>query len=451
MGTAATPLQQKAPVGDLASRDAQPRKEGFSSAVSQQAAARGAEGTSRLAGASAPATVASAGNPNPYAPDGYVSGVSSGSLVATKVNIGVFSISPSLNPADKDASVFVSVPRASHPNLLRLGIPGTDGGVGTYNFAKKRVELGYGAAGVIDVGATKILGFVNARGQSDLVDANGNLKPHATGVISGNVGFAFQLNRPAAAALTAAGGALAATPLAEIAPAVLGAGRLAAGSEAIANAWAGAGYRVELHVKDGALEGIYYKGQKIVDLEAFLRSAFEGRQRYKPPVEPNLGFSSIANLNYTTQLIFGTSPWDLARTSGGSNHGNGAVAVANQWRTVISDYGMPILSKLPPDVQLTVIRGPSNNAEAGKAVDAILKATAEEDNGRFGQVLEKLVNSYDLDFGTGGVAFFNNPPLGLPKPRPNDYDFVRSVFQGDYRYPTDNPPPPEPGGSRPRL
>lgn len=386
--------------------------------------------------------IAQASNPSPLRPGAWIYGVATGSMVPPGWSGGVFITSPTGNPfnfSEQDGnSIFVS------KNLVTGRInPATAfarGAVGTYNPATNQLELGYGGSIKVNVAGTPVIGFLNARA---------NPPANFTGTVSANFGIAASVDQAAAGALSGAAGLTAMIPTPQTAGAAAGlakASGILRGIGQAANGYAGVGYRVELRFEQGDLKGIYYQGRRIVDLEAFMSDALSGNQRYRPPVIPNMGIPAIASFNYTNQLIFGTSPWDLAAGSGGQNHGNSSVAVANDWRGAIQTYGMRYLQRLPENARGIVLQGgPRSMAEAGAAANAILAAATPDDALAFAS---RLQNRYDLDFGVPYVKALNGF-ASQGAARPGDYQFVRNVFQGNYRYPADNPAPStRPGGFR---
>lgn len=414
----------------------------------QVAVATGAPGRTggdgQLSGVDGTSAIAQArGNPNPIAPDGYFLGAGAGALVPDGWRGGAFVIMPPGNsPLDfttEDGTppntIFVSknLARGNVGDLFKYARQG----VGTYNTTTGELELGYGGSIVVNgPGNVPILGFLNARA---------NPPENFTGTISANFGVGFSLDQSAALALSGIGAAASTVPVPQVQAGARGAQAVAGflrGLGQVGNAYAGVGYRVELRFREGQLDGIYYKGQRIVDLEQFMRDSVAGANRYRPPVIPNGGSPVIANFNYTNQLIFGTSPWDLAATSGGSNHGNGAVGVANSWRQTIQAYGQRYYDQLPDDVRQTVVLGPRSMADAGRAVNALLAVASDGDAGL---IMQGLENRYDLDFGVPGVKL-GNQLRNNPANRPGDYGFVRNAFEGDYRWPVDNPNRPATGG-----
>lgn len=386
--------------------------------------------------------IAQASNPHPLQPGAWVYGVATGPMVPPGWSGGVFITSPSGNPLnfseENGNSIFVS----KNVTTGRIN-PATAfgrGGVGTYNPVTNQLELGYGGTIKVNIAGTPVIGFLNARA---------NPPENFTGSISANFGIAASVDQAAAGALSGMAGLAAAIPTPQTAGAAAGLAKASAilrGIGQAANGYAGIGYRVELRFNEGNLQGIYYQGRPIVDIEAFMQDALKGNERYKPPVIPNNGVPEIANLNYTNQLIFGTSPWDLAATSDGLNNGNPSVAVANDWRGAIQSYGMRYLQQLPDDARRTVLLGgPRSMSEAGAAVNAILAVASPDDATA---IASRLANRYDLDFGVPLVKAFNEVQNGLSQ-RPGDYQFVRNVFQGNYRDPLDNPAPrPNSGGFR---
>ena len=364
-----------------------------------------------------------AGNPSPLKPDGFFYGVSTGSAVPRNWSIGAYAVTPDGNPLHS-SSLYVTKGASFFPKGV--------GNVNIYNFKTKNFETGIGFSFPFEFAGVPAVGYVNART---------NVPKNFTGLVSGNAGFVVSVNTLAAKGLQAAGIALA-NPAAGIgtegASEVAGGSTFAAGIALeqvgkFANLQAGIGYSVQLRYKEGKLDGIYYKGKQIVDLGQFGRDALAGIHRYKPDVGPNLGDKATANHSNTVQLVFGTSPWDLARTSKGLNNGTSAVAIANQWSSVVQGAGARYSLLLPPDIRTIVAVGPRSNAEAAKAINAILAVASPSEAG---SITKALANRYDIDLGVPAVKFSNNLKNSLLQ-RPADYDFVRGAFQGAFRDPSD--------------
>ncbi len=373
-------------------------------------------------------TVALGSLPKLGTPDAYAYGVLPGPLVPLPLKMGGFVLSPTGNPLDfstEDGTpsncIFVAKPVVA--GRINADVVFSRGGVGTYNPQTGTLELGYGGLGVTKIGGIPVVAWLNTRS---------NVPDGFTGTISANLGVAFSVDQAAATAMAGA---------APLAAAVPGGGRAAVGMGKAASllrsmgqagsGYIGAGYRVELRFKDGALDGIYYKGQK-VELQEFAQSALASKE-FRPAVVPNSGDPKVANYNAINQMIFGSSPWDLAAASGGKNHGNGALDVANAWRGVIQEFGTAYMSRLPADVQAIVIAGPRSMNDAGQAANALLSVASPADQEK---ILARLQNRYGLNFGVPAVAALNGTGAGLIG-KPGDYDFVRNVFQGAYRNQSD--------------
>lgn len=403
--------------------------------------AGGVDGTTSVGGTNP--IVASNGRPL-WLPDAAVIGVTTGPAVPPDWRGGAFIISPTGNLADwttEDGDptniIFLS------KNIVQG--PGPDwmaafsrGAVGTWNPETRAIELGYGGVVAFRPGGVPIAGFLNIRG---------NVPENFTGTISANFGVIASLDQAAARALGGLAAMLAKIPHPKSAAVAAGLAQASAFLTAVGqggNVMAGAAERVEARFENGQLVGLYSGGRRIVDIEQFMLDVI-ANERYSPPVIPNNGDPAIANYNYTVQMIFGSSPWDLAATSGGLNHGNGAIAVANAWRDTIQAYGRRYYDQLPDDVQRIVLFGPQSMSEAGRAVNALLAVASDGDAGL---IVDALENRYGLDFGVPAVKFSNElNERVFGQTRPGDYEFVRNVFEGDYRYPLDNPDAtwPEPG------
>jgi hypothetical protein len=382
-------------------------------------------------------TVANNSAPNPLMPDVWAYGIGTGAGIPQPFKGSVWILSPTGNPLDFSSAdgspsntIFAAKPLSKVHQLTPTNIF-MHGGVATWNPERNYWEIGIGGTFGINAGGVPIVAWINARGgERDF--------RNFTGTISANFGAAISVDQAAAKALAGLAFVSAAIPTP---PTTAAAGGLAKASAALtaggqgANVFAGGGYRVEVKITNGKIDGIYYKGQKIPDLNQFALDIARNSRRYSPPVIPNQGIPAIANYNSTVQQIFGTSPWDLATVSGGKNHGNGAVAVANAWRSTIQTYGQQYYNQLPNAIKSIVVFGPRSMSDAGAAVNAILSVA---DPQTANQIVSRLENRYNLDFGVPAVKVANEFDI-IQEPRPGDYEFVRNVFEGDYRYFEDNP------------
>ncbi len=398
-------------------------------------------------GATTEIAQAGRGNPNPLAPDAFFYGAATGPIVPPNWRGGAFITMPSGNgpfdftTQDGTPSNVIFVSKNVVSGTFNPAVAFSRSGVGTYNPETRQLELGYGGTIAAKAFGTPVIVFANARA---------NPPENFTGTISGNVGIGFSVDQAAAGAL---GGMARAARTIPHPKGQAAAGGLQATSDILrgvgqgANGYLGAGYRVEFKFVNGQFDGMYYKGQKIVDLEKFAQDAVSTADRYKPPVIPNNGSPAIANLNYTNQLAFGTSPWDLGATSGGKNHGNGAVAAANAVYSLGQQSGV-----LAPGQRITSM------AQAGQILDEVITQRGFPDINKmvagdpgelaYAGTLNTLAK-YDLDFGSiMAKTYFGLAPA---TERPGDYAFVRNTFEGDYRHWGDNPAVPPGGNSRPRL
>jgi hypothetical protein len=182
-------------------------------------------------------------------------------------------LSPSGNPLNFSETggnvFFVSMPtKYGGMSFGRFGSL-VQGGVATYNPATKDFEAGWGGTfGIKLPGNIRAAAWLNIRA-NDLPPGFGT---HYTGRISGNIGGAISALDGAARILEVAGAGAAVIPGGQ--PVAAGLFRGAAGLEALGkyvNGFAGAGWRVEFQFKNGTLDGIYYHGKEIVDLQGFVK------------------------------------------------------------------------------------------------------------------------------------------------------------------------------------
>lgn len=330
-------------------------------------------------------------------------------------------------------------------------------------------EAGVGLTWKVPTPAGDLLMFANVRQDGATV---GNLldniqgKGQGTFTASVNIGAAYSVSDGAALALSNS-----AAPGSGIVTA-------AALELAGADAWVGVGYRGTATFENGQLKSINISG---VDIPAEQFGQFFGaavqQQRNSPTLIPNMGSNPIASLNDDIQLAFGQSPWDVGfsaqkRDTAGAleirngstdvrNHGNHVTAVTEPVYELGVKYGA-----LAPGQRIT------GNAQAGQVIDQVLDRALANDqsnkaSGRntteYLNAFNRLMNPYNLSFGSsqlqnayqqfsssgasqsltnGSRALQGLPPLPVEgqTPRPQDYQQVRDIFQGELRWPADNPP-----------
>jgi hypothetical protein len=263
----------------------------------------------------------------------------------------------------------------------------------------------------------------------------------------------------------------------------VGAGLDAAGVDA----WLGLAWTGSATIKDGQLKSINISG---VEIPAAQIGQVLGGQlqqaRNSPPVMPNGGDPRMASLNDDVQMAFGQSPWDVGFSAlkrdakgvlevrGGTvnvlNHGNRAVAVAEP----VYELGVKYKA-------LGVGERIRNNAHAGEVVEKVLSRALAQDksnkaNGQettlYLQALNAFMNPYQLNHGSSQLKnahdFYESSPgnqlitnasravQGLPplpssalgQGKPTDFNQVRDIFSGQYRWKPDlgTPPLPTPRG-----
>ncbi|MEM8952114.1 MAG: hypothetical protein AAGA21_22475 [Pseudomonadota bacterium] len=399
--------------------------------------AAGADGIEGADGANLAQNSGGGINWSSITPGAMVYGVSTGRNLSPDNPVGVFGITPFGNLSN--TSLFVSNPGTAAGSFKV-------GGVGTWTPGNdNQLEPGFGGVTRIRLADGTPLPdaafFANGR-------LGGPIPP--TGDVSASVNFGVLVSADQLVAKGLVNSAIALAPAAVVEPTPAGegiAGTLAAAGLGLEQAgrlgsgWVGVGYRGEARWSDGQFQGIFFNGQK-VDPTALLQDFMSEPTRYSPPVIPNGGNSTIAAFNYDSQLLFGSSPWDLGFSSGGLNHGNGPVAVANQFYSVFRDHG--VLNRFEP------IR---DNAHARELMTDLRSRYSDRPD-TLNAAFDRLVNRYDLDFGDPVLKFSNSVDDILGAEKPGDYQYTRDVFEGDYRYYQDNPvfnPANDSGGFNLRL
>lgn len=198
------------------------------------------------------------------------------------------------------------------------------------------------------------------------------------------------------------------------------------------NLWAGVGYRAQATFENGQLSSLKIGGVDvpIEKLGEFLANQVEA-QRKSPTLPPNFGSNEIASINDTTLAIYGQSPWDIGASAATFGKG-GAYDVKN--------HGNAVTAVTEPIYELGVREGViapgqriKSNAEAGSIINTVLNRIAEREGAgseAYGKAVERLSNPYDLTFGSLTLEALK--PITFEQ-KPADYDFVRSVFEGEFR------------------
>jgi hypothetical protein len=368
-----------------------------------------------------------------------------------------------------DAVVFGETHKVSP--LLRggnFGLVSTQNGQVSY-FGAKGDEAGVGLSWKVPKPAGDILMFANARQDAatggNVIDAmQGKVQGSVT--VSVNIGAAYSVSDGAALLLsnTAAPGS--------------GIVAAAALEMAGADAWLGVGYRGSATFENGALKSLNISGVEIRP-EDFAR-VFGGavqQARSSPPLSPNLGSNPAANTNDAIQLAFGQSPWQVG-LSATKRDAQGRIEM-NQGTVNVLNHGNTATAVTEPVYELGVKYGAirpgqpiGNNAQAGQVIDRVLDQALANDKARAAQsqpptheystALNRLMNPYKLHFGSKQLESkyqsydssktsreLTNASRGMQglqrlqvqgeRPKPSDYELVRSVFQGEMRSPKDNP------------
>ncbi len=251
-----------------------------------------------------------------------------------------------------------------------------------------------------------------------------------------------------------------------------------------ADAWVGAAWRGTATFEKGQLKSVNISGVEIPasQLGQTLGGAVK-QQRQSPTLIPNMGSSQIAKVNDDIQLAFGQSPWDVgfaaqARTPNGAlsikggtvdvrNHGNSVTALTEP----VYELGVKYSA-------LSAGQRVSNNQQAGSVIDTVLNRAMANDqrntalgkkSSEYSSAMNRLMNPYFLSFGSKQLETANRlfqgsnayqtltngsrllqklPMLPVNGQAPKDQAFVKAAFQGDMRYPTDNPARSTPTPSR---
>lgn len=337
------------------------------------------------------------------------------------------------------------------------------------NNGAKGDEGGMGLTWRVPTPAGDILMFANARQDAatggNLIDAIQG-KAQGTVTVSMNIGAAYSVSDGAALLLsnTAAPGS--------------GVVAAAALEMAGADAWLGVGYRGSATFENGSLKSLNISGVEIKpeDFGRVFGNAVQ-EARKSPPISPNLGSNAAATTNDAIQLAFGQSPWQVG-LSATKRDAQGRIEL-NQGTVNVLNHGNTVTAVTEPVYELGVKYGAitpgqliTTNAQAGEVIDRVLDRAMSNDKARAAQgqppayeystALNRLMNPYKLDFGSKpmqsayqdydssktqrdltnasrSLQGLQRLPIQGEQPKPSDYDTVRSVFQGEMRWPKDNP------------
>lgn len=235
-----------------------------------------------------------------------------------------------------------------------------------------------------------------------------------------------------------------------------------------ANAWVGVGWRGSVTFKQGRIDSINVSGTSIPwsQVGGFLAQK-TAQMRNSPPIGPNFGNRAIASFNVTSQAIFGTSPWDLAhaavrRDRSGSvvmgrgsvnvlNQGNGLLAVAEPVYELGSRFGLlKVQTSMKNERLVRDVERIRSTSHAARVVDGIFNAVGRRTHTEYFDAVARLMNPYGINHGSmilkhSHESYQSNlgfryaidaarqrtglPPLPAgPAPRPQDIDFVRSIY-----------------------
>jgi hypothetical protein len=357
-------------------------------------------------------------------PDAIVIGETHGpALAGDALKGGNFAL---FSTKDGSATYFGAKPLRALPDIPTPFGPAKGGValVGTRNQGGD--EGGVGVSYKFPTPAGDVLLFVNGRQDAatagGLAEALAGKPGDGQTKVSVNIGAAYSASD---GALIAASGSLP------------GAVAIKAGADlANIDGWIGVGYRGVATFEEGQLKSVNISGVEIPigDLGAKLGEQAQA-QRQKPTLIPNRGSSQIASLNDTLLAVYGQSPWDIAHSAKKKTE-NGATQVLNGTVDVLN-HGNSVVAVAEPIYELGVKYGElgvgeriGSNAEAGQIVQNILKKAAAESPTAYFEALSRLNNKYDLNFGSLELQTIQQ---AYPQPRPQDYEYVRDVFEGQYR------------------
>jgi hypothetical protein len=362
-----------------------------------------------------PTLIASASNA-PFGSAGWIFGVSLGEALPAFWRGGAYVVTPSGNPFDPNGVIYISSPSALGGAPFadlgdRIGLAGARlawgpvatirvGALSDGRVTAEEMAVGPGITFALDIGPVRgaVGGFLNFRGGGDTYNST------FTGTLNLSGGLVVSLQALAAGGLALAG----AVPLA-----------LKVGASTMGvNAQIGLNWNLKGVFENGELKKLLLNGEPF-EFAGGLRSFLSGSRSVAPPPIPNNGDPEIANTNFITQFMYGSSPWDVALSSGGRNFGNGAVSLANGVYAVGRNTG-----QLAPGERIT------SNAQAGQIIqNALNRATTPA---QMQSILNLVRNRYDIDFGVPALEVSN---MLLGGGRPGDYQFTRNVFQGNFRNP----------------
>jgi hypothetical protein len=329
----------------------------------------------------------------------------------------------------------------------RLGIVGTAGPQGQ--------EAGPGFAGKVPTPIGDVVIFGNFRQDGLTVESLARMieqtkaQPGRSLTLSINLGAAYSVSDAALLGLTAAS-----------------AGKLTGLQRGVdasgLDAWLGLGWRASVTFKNGEIDHFNISGLRIrpQDLGDFLATQLD---RPSVPVIPNGGDSRIASLNDTVQALFGQSPWDIGRAA--MLRRDGELVLDRHGGVDVRNHGNAIVALTEPIYELATAAGlllPGeairDNAHAGALIEQLYELHAGDATAQW-QLTARLLNPYNLTFGSETLAaalhlFQGNSTVqavvnqmrqqtglaALSGTPPRDYEFVRNVFEGHYRWLGDNPP-----------
>ncbi len=284
------------------------------------------------------------------------------------------------------------------------------------------------------------LGFLNFRrageNQPELTMdevVNGDEIQLPEGMYSVNFGVAFSVLGASAAALESLGQLLAMVPKPAIAAAghsMLKLQQALNGVQNVADLKAGLGWRLTAEV-DAEGEMIFKLGGQVVDPMKLVEDALSASGLPELPLLDNPSNDpSVANVNDAIHVINGGNAFDRARERNGRSDVP-AVRLATDASDVVRAAGATLYPFLTEWAQSLTAHGPQSIEDVTRFLGEIWNNPATPPEMR-NHIANVLANPYGFNFGIPAIEALNQ--LTIP---PEDYGFVRSVFEGHYRDPVD--------------
>lgn len=253
------------------------------------------------------------------------------------------------------------------------------------------------------------------------------------GMYSVNFGVAFSVLGTSAAALESLGQLLAMVPKPAIAAAgqsMLKLQQALNGVQNVADLKAGLGWRLTAEV-DAEGEIIFKLGGQVVDPLKLVEDALSASGLPELPLLDNPSNDpSVANVNDAIHVINGGNPFDRARERNGRSDVP-AVRLATDASDVVRAAGATLYPFLSEWAQSLTAHGSQSIEDVKRFLGEIWNNPATPSEMR-NHIANVLANPYGFNFGIPEIEALNQ--LTIP---PEDYGFVRSVFEGHYHDPVD--------------